>query len=447
MTDLKQFLMKFFTNLNCEVVDEGDSIKVSNIPQKFGKFAGNYGPYFLSFKESREGYEQITQSHYLIKAINEFLEGKGSTTILELQTGFNAEKDLPRLIPFLNSEIKSVSSMRETNFIFKFTFSTTYQYLSEKETLVSQIYIRDGEVIDFESDSLVEGNRRRFQGINLENEMNLAKSKLKELTTPKTQELGAKLKVLLEKEIERIKEHYKKDLEEFVTKEVALQEQIKQETSPEKRKKFEKMLENLREGSSIERIKKEEQNFMQHEVRKHGLSINNKLMNIAVIHFPIYRMNLTMNLGDNKLKMIEMVYDPVKKKLNPILCKGCGKEVSEIIICASGHFTCRDCGDRCEACGGVLCKACHVSKCSECGKKLCADCVDVCSGCRKSFCRTHLTKIPGTNKSTCRYCAKKCSKCGVVLGSEFTKDANGKLICTKCGNANAMKDINKIFSS
>lgn len=447
MNDLKQVLIKFFTNLNCEVVDEEDSIKVSNIPQKFGKFAGNYGPYFLSFKGEKEGYELITQSHYLIKAINEFLEGRGSTTILELETNFNPEKDLPKIIPFRNSEIKSVHSNLEVNFIFKFTFSTTYQYLSEKETLVNHIYIRNGEIIDFESDSLVEGNKRRFQGINLENEMNIAKSKLKELTTPKTQELGEKLKGLLEKEIERIKKHYKKDLEEFVTKEIGLKEQISKETSPEKKKKVEKMLENLQEGSSIERIRKEEQNFIQHEVRKHSISINNKLMNIAVIHFLIYKMNLTMDLGDNKLKIIEMVYDPVKEKLNPVFCKSCEKELNEIIICASGHFTCRDCGDRCESCKGVLCKACNVSKCVECDKSLCSDCVDVCSGCRKSFCKTHLIKIPGSNKNICRSCVKRCAKCGVALGSEFTKNSNGKLICTKCGNADAMKDINEIFGS
>ena len=127
------------------------------------------------------------------------------------------------------------------------------------------------------------------------------------------------------------------------------------------------------------------------------------------------------------------------------ICKNCKTELDEVIICSSGHFTCRNCGEKCDSCDGITCKACNVRKCTDCGKNICNNCFDVCSECRKSFCKGHLIKIPGTNKNTCRACMKRCSKCMAIIDPQLARKTNGNFVCTKCGNDNAIKNINKIL--
>jgi hypothetical protein len=71
-TELKDFFVKFFSNLNCVIEDEGNSIVVKNVPANFEKFAGKNSPYYLSFGISKEGYDFVNENCFLIKTIGEF---------------------------------------------------------------------------------------------------------------------------------------------------------------------------------------------------------------------------------------------------------------------------------------------------------------------------------------------------------------------------------------
>ena len=407
MNELINFYSKFFKSIGCNVQQRERELVVSEIPANFEKFSGKKGPYFFSFDREREGYEYVSQSHYLVKTIKEFLEGRGETTLLRIDFGINFKEEIPKRIPFLNSEIRSINKNSTNRFIFKFSFATTFQYLNEKETVINQIYVLDNKIIDFDNSlNLAEGNKRDFQEVSAEKEYSLAREELKKIILPKTEELKKKLGEQLNNEIARINQLYQNNLSEVEEQENSLKKQIEANREDrDKVKRLNKMLENLNENSNKNKIKEEEQEFIQKEIRKHGLKIDTKLVNTTIIYFPFYNLNLTMEVEKNNLKIIELGYDPLKKIVSPVHCKSCGKEVKEIILCSSGHITCRECGDKCASCGSVYCKSCQTKKCEECGRTLCSHCWNKCDACGKIFCDYHITKNNG--KKICKSCERK----------------------------------------
>jgi hypothetical protein len=407
MNELINFFIKFFKSIGCEVKSNENALEISNIPANFEKFSGKKGPYLLSFDKEIEGYEAVSPNHYLIKTIKEFLEGRGETTLLKINFENNLKEEIPKIIPFLNSEIKNISKTAKNSFIFKFSFATTSQYLNEKETCINHLFVHEGKIINFnEKLELTEGNKRDFQEVEAYEEYNLAKEELKKIMSPKTEELKFKLGRQLNNEIERIKQHYENNKKETEEQEKSLKKQIEaNKEDKEKTKRLAKMLENLREENNKKKMEEEEEEFIQKEIKKHGLKIDSRLINTTIIYFPVYNLNLTLEIEKNNFKMIELSYNPLKKEVSPVFCKSCGKEVKEIILCSSGHITCRNCGEKCASCGSIYCKSCQIKRCSECGRTLCSKCQNICESCGKVFCDFHITK--NGRSRICKNCEKK----------------------------------------
>jgi hypothetical protein len=404
MTELINFVIKFFNNLGSEIKQDGERLVISCIPQNFEKFSGKNGPYFLSFDGEKEGYEVVSPSHYLIKAIREFLEDRGGTTLLKINFLTELKEEIPKIIPFLNAEIKNINKTAKNNFIFKFSFATTFQYFNEKETAIHHIFVKDNEVINWdESLILVEGNKRDVQEVNADKEYSISREELKKMILPKTDELKNKLGEKLENEIAQIHQLYEKNISEIEAQEESLKKQAKANKDDlEKAKKIARSLENMKEENNKKKIKDEEEEFIQKEIKKHGLKIENKLINTTIIYFPVYHLNLTLEIEKNNYKIIELDYDPFKKKILPIYCKSCGEELKEIILCSSGHLTCRNCGEKCASCGKIYCKSCQTKICSECGRVACQHCQNTCEVCGKVFCSTHI--INNSGRKVCRIC-------------------------------------------
>jgi hypothetical protein len=407
MSQLIDFFIKFFKSIGCEIKQDGDFLIISNVPQNFEKFSGNKGPYMLSFNEEKERYELVSANHYFIKTIKDFLEGRGETTLLKINFLTDLKEEIPKRIPFLNAEIKNINKTVKNSFIFKFSFATTFQYLNEKETFINHIFVQDNKVIDFDKSLILsEGNKRDFQEVNADKEYSLAKEELKKIILPKTDELKTKLGDQLNNEISRIHQLYENNIQEIEVQEKSLKKQLEaNKGDSEKTKRITKMQDNMKELSNKKKIKEEEEEFIQKEIKKHGLRIDSKLMNTTIIYFPIYNLNLTLEIEKNNYKIIEMIYNPLQKAVSPIYCKSCGKEVKEIILCSSGHITCRNCGEKCASCGSIYCKSCQTKKCSECGRTLCSHCQNTCEGCGKVFCDYHIIKTGG--KKLCKSCERK----------------------------------------
>ena len=407
MNELIDFYGRFFKSIGCEVQQKENELVISNIPQSFEKFSGKRGPYFFSFDRERTGYEYVSTTHYLIKTIKEFLEGRGETTLLRIDFGLDFKEEIPKKIPFLNSTIRSVNKTATNHFIFKFSFATTFQYLNEKEVIINHIYVSDNKVVNFdESLALKDGNKREVPEINADVEYMLAKDELKKIISPKTEDIKKKLGEQLNEEISRINQLYQNNIAEVEEQEKSLNRQIEaNKDDSEKRKRIEKMLENLHEENNKKKIKDEEEEFIQKEIKKHGLKIDTKLVNTTVIYFPVYNLNLTLEIEKGNLKIIELGYNPLEKSISPVHCKSCGKEVKEIILCSSGHITCRDCGEKCSSCDSIYCKSCQTKKCEECGRILCSHCWNRCEICGKTFCDYHISKVNG--QKICKSCERK----------------------------------------
>jgi hypothetical protein len=423
MNPLKEFFLKFFKNLGCKVSENGECLNIIDIPSSFEKFSGKKGPYAFCFESPVDGYEFVGANHYIINSMKDFLEGRGETTLLKFDVNFDPKKELESLIPLRNCEVKSFSKVSENKFLFRFSFATVFQYLNEKEQIINNIYIRDGEIIDFdESFELSEGNKRDVKEIVFDNEYELSKNKLKEMIEPKKNEISLKLNDMLKKEISRIEIHYKNRLDEV------------------NKDSLKKQIHKFDEENSPESFKEEEKTLIEHEVRKHALSIKNRLLNVSIICYPIYNLNVVLNSGSDN-RMIQIDYDPIKKSISPLFCMSCKTPLDEIIICTSGHLICRNCGERCEICGGVFCKMCSEKLCSFCSKKVCSNCGEICEGCKKTFCKNHAYPINDSGKKLCRNCIKRCCECGLMIEPGFIKKIGENFYCLKCFNAEKGKKI------
>ncbi len=407
MNELIDFFVSFFNNLGSNIKRDENFLVVENISPKFEKFSGKKGPYLFSFEKEKEGYELITQNNYLVNTIKDFLEGRGESTLLKIVFDKEIKENINKIIPFRNSKIKNIIKTAKNEFIFKFSFSTNYRYLNEKESVVNSIFVKENKIINLdEKFKLVEGSKGEINERNIEKEYLLAKEKLKEINREKIKELGEKLNALLTQEITRIDLHYENNLREFREQETSLLKQA--ETSKldkEKLKKIEKNLVNLREGENVKKIQDEQKALIQSEIKKHGLKIDNKLINTSIIYYPIYTLNLTLELEDKNYKIIELIYDPLNEKIEPLYCKSCKKELKEIILCSSGHLTCRECGEKCVVCGSTSCKQCNIERCSVCGVNTCPQCVKRCGICNKPVCNSHINLVQG--RKICNNCAKK----------------------------------------
>lgn len=272
---------------------------------------------------------------------------------------------------------------------------------------MNPIFVQDNKIIPFDEKlNLVEGNKRDFQEVSADKEYSIAKEELKKAIAPKTEELKSKLIKQLNDEISRIHQHYENNLAEIEVQEKSLKKQRESNKGDkEKTKKITKSIENFNEENNKKKIRDEEEEFIQKEIKKHGLKIDSKLLNTTIIYFPIYHLNLTLEVEKNNYKMIEIIYDPLKKTISPLHCKSCGKEVKEIILCSSGHLTCRNCGEKCASCGSIYCKSCQTKKCAECGRTICSNCQNTCEVCGKVFCDYHIIKNSG--KKMCKSCDRK----------------------------------------
>ncbi len=454
------FSEKFFKNLNCEVSWIGDSLMVRKVNPRFEKFCGKKGPYKLIFYGTPKDEEILVDtSSFLLKAMNDYLSDRGRTTLLKINFNLDEKELISKKFPLMNCKIEKVTKSPSYNYFERFSFSTTYQYLNEKEQIANSIYVRNGEVFDFnlKGYGVSEGNRRDLELKNLEGDYEIAKLRLRDLTEKKTFEVKENLREILNKEIERIKEHFVVQVSEFKEEISKNRKQIEELENSEdvseegKRKKIENLKNNLEKLESDEeftKAKKEENHFIKSEVKKHSLNIINKLINTAIVYYPYYIYNVSIK-SDSAQRTIQIRYDPFEKEFSKIKCNSCGKEVEEIILCSSGHLTCRECGDRCGCCRDVFCKKCVSKKCEKCGETICSKCIVRCSVCGKTMCKSHGNFIEGSSKFVCNPCMKKCSKCGKIIDRlNLKKDSSGRDVCLKCYSLDASnRTLKGIFNN
>lgn len=444
---VKNLTENFFKNLGCQVNWENECIIIKNVPADFEKFFGKKSPYSFTFDTPKDNAELITKGSYLLKVMNDYLDNKGEITIFKIDINFDPKEEIPKIYPLKNCKIISANKKNYNRFFVRFTFLTNLQYMNEKEQIKTEIYVNEGEIFDFDKNkyNLIEGKKRDVSlNEQVDKDYNKAKEHLKRIVNKKVNEVGNYLNETLNKEIDRVKAHFQQQLSEIDSKlnqDKARLEELKKESveNEEKIEKLEKRINELEYSEEREKILKEQEFFIQDEVQKHSLNVKNKLVNTSIIYYPIFDISFYLK-GKNSVRIMQLLHDPFKNQTSKALCDSCKSEIDEFILCAAGHLTCRNCGERCNLCKEVICNKCLVSICSECGQKACENCIIRCKVCGKRKCKSHLNK-----DNICSKCIRRCFTCGGEFTPEFIvhNPSNGRDICRKCRAQDVKRDVLK----
>lgn len=424
LEEIKNFTVSFFTSLKSNLFwdDGGKKLTITTIPESFERFYGKRGPYILVFSQAdvKNGEEPMVRGSFLLNCMREYLQDKGQTTLVKIDFDFEPKEELKNYIRLKNCNIASITKQQSYDWLVRFTFLTTLQYLNEKEQVMNSIYVKGNEIIKFDLDKYktIEGKKEEINILDIKGPYNSAKEHLKTLIQPKLEKISEILNKKLEKETERVKNHYLNQIAEDkqnLEKSERLIREIRQQLADENNKELDRDFANIRIKRLQENIAalksekrkaelaKEESFFLNDENAKHSLGIDNKIMNTTIAYFPIYKYSTFLKNHD-ATRILDLVYNPLTKSLSKLNCEVCNKEIRELYLCTSGHICCGGCLRACLECQNEYCIKCLQTSCFSCGKKLCRKCAKKCTICGKYKCKSHMK----TN-STCETCSSKAS--------------------------------------
>lgn len=448
---IKEFTESFFSSIKCEMKWDNKMLVVSNIPSAFEEYYGKKGPYYIVFdrSEEKDNTELMVKGSFLLKAMASFLESRGQTAMLKIDFDFEPKDLIKSKFTFPNSEIYSVLRKPLYTQLVRFTFLTTLQYLNEKEQVTNHIYIKDGKIIDFDVAKFrtTEGRKDEISVRDIKSDYSVAKDHLKALISPKIEKVGKELEEKLDSEIKRVRGHYSiqlKELEDELNKnisqlkELELSQEMPTEASNNKMKRLKDTIEKIQMSNKSEQLEKEMEFFINDETHKHSLNVDNKLISTSIIYYPDFILQLYVKNNDTG-RQIEIPFKPISHEIGKIACESCNSEITDIIVCSSGHLTCRRCLDACGDCLKSLCKKCSVKLCDHCGKKMCRKCNERCSGCSRHVCSSHRGKDSISNAVGCMNCLHSCNKCSQKFFKTKLKKVGPYDVCEKCIRLSAVK--------
>ena len=448
---LIKFIEKFFTNLKADVTLKEDLMIVSNVPENFEKFYGKKSPYKFVFEENLQtgDSDYVGKGSYAVKTISGYLENSGQITLLKIKFEKDYEDEIKRKINLENANISKWAKKKKFHFFSRFAFHTTFQYLNENETVINNIYIYNGEVIegDLSNYNVEEGKKEEIQIPEMKEFYFLAKDELKNRIIPKTEEVARDLNLKLEKEKNRIENHFSQELREHnenLEKAQKKYEELMREGDPEKISKQLGLINNLKDKLNFEELQKDKERAIHLEKQKHMLNVNNKLFNTTIIYYPLFSADITLR-NPLRERIIEVSFDPLTEKLNPVFCESCEKETNNLHLCTNGHISCKDCSLICESCGKVFCKKCMKIVCEHCGKKICRDCATRCFRCGKSVCKSHTKEDKVSGRVYCSNCLRRCERCGNLkepYNFKISKKTDAE-ICEECFRKEMQKGVLK----
>jgi len=459
--DMKEFILEFFKSLKCKVIEREGKININEVPKDFEDFLGKKAPYVLVFDLDKhkeiENSELIVKGSYFLTAIRDYMRNKGQSSILKLRIAVeDPNKEIKKEINFSNCRLTEVKKKEGKKYLTKLTFLSSCQYLNEKKQFISSIIVANNQIIevDWNKYELQEGNKEDIEVGEISNQYKIAQRELRRIIEKETKEIKSTLKDKLGKELERLRDHYKQQINEEDEELARCEEKIKLfegqlehayydkdiRSLKQKIKKYKNRAEELKKEGYEERIKGEERFQIQDEVYKHSLRIDNNLINVSIIYYPSFLFSLLLKKGGIE-RNLDVSYDALLKKLDYPICDSCKDSTKEINLCANGHVVCKKCLKICPDCKKELCGACLDNKCAFCSKKICKECAIKCKKCDEKFCKEHIKRCSICEKDLCVNCLKRCEACGKTICKEHFKKCSScdREICERC----ARKDFAK----
>src|SRR3989344_3144458 len=216
---LKLFSLQFFKELGANVADSGEYLEITGVPQKFQKFYGKNEPYKLVFDKSLSNSETelITSESYLLKMMRAYLDDSGDAVLLSLGYKIQVDSFIKENLKLLDCPLVKATVSLTHNFLFKFTFQTTYKYLNEEEKLINEIYVDDGLIInpDLTKFTVSNLNKKDIEMAELRDYYSVAKDNIKDSINKKTFSIASILEESLTKEATRINSYYEQQVKEI----------------------------------------------------------------------------------------------------------------------------------------------------------------------------------------------------------------------------------------
>ena len=364
ITEIKKFILDFFEG--SKIQEQKGVLIIKNAKHDFEEFVGKKAPYRLVFDFEKhnkvENSELITQGSYFLSAIRDYMFDKGQTSLLKLS--FPPKKlEIEEHVRLGDYELVSVKKDNKYRLFQRFTFLSSCQYLNEKKQFMKDILVKDGKILELDLGKLTVGRKADIGDVNVNHEYDLAVIRLANIIREETKEIKSSLRKKLRKELERVKAYYSDQIKEKDEEIERCQEKIKSLGSKLRHTFYERdadilkmnireskeRLEKLKKQGYLKRLKIEEEFHVTDETNKHALLIDNHLMNLSIIYYPLEVLTLTLQ-GKGVKKSVQMTYDPLFDKFDPLACESCKRPVRKIVFCKKEHLVCRKCSKKCSCC-------------------------------------------------------------------------------------------------
>lgn len=453
--DLAKFSESFFQKLGCKAQWQGDVLFVENIPNSFEAFVGKKGPYEFVFDASlKEGEREfLSKGGYFLNAMANYLENKNKNTMLKLNFDINPLNEILTRFSFINSEIERIDKKENYDYFLRFTFSTNFQYLNEKERENISLYVYEGKLINFDISKFnySDGKKDDIKIGDIKKDYELTKNVLKEKISGKITRISAMLSDMLNKELQRVENHYNHQIMEAddklneIKKQITLLEEKTSKTDPKEIEKIEKRIEKLKleleqtnPAKRKEELKKEKEFYLSEEKHKYGLNISTSLINTSIVYYPKYDFIVHLKSKDATDRLV-LTYDPIQKHMPPVVCEGTAEKIYRIYLCAAGKI----CSDKalveCVESGKLYCKSVMNTICGHCHKPVYKKFADYCPITKKYYVKRYMKTDCMTGQSVYMNLLERCPSSGLFT----TKDQFKKCPC--CGARVCPKGLKKGF--
>jgi len=83
--------------------------------------------------------------------------------------------------------------------------------------------------------------------------------------------------------------------------------------------------------------------------KKYSIRVKVKPATAILIRTPAIKILYKTSVG-RKIKHLSLIYNPVTKSIDPLVCQGCGKSITSIKFCTKLHLLCPLCANKCPVC-------------------------------------------------------------------------------------------------
>lgn len=138
-------------------------------------------------------------------------------------------------------------------------------------------------------------------------------------------------------------------------------------------------------------VQMERQNKLLDIQAKYELRLSLELINLALITQP--KVILPVHLENRHTTVTRIVtWDPLLRRLEPLVCDACGEPGYELYLCANGHLAHQEClAPQCVDCKRVYCRQCRaeIKNCVVCDRPVCVRSLSHCPTCGRETCQEH----------------------------------------------------------